>query len=405
MATEIESAWSPAKRFTLVSNGISGVEQAKMLPDNYYPYGKFAFSVSVSNDGNVCVIGALNNNDSLYSHGAAYVYRRQNGFWTMEAKLTSDDNPTGRDFGYAVAISGDGATIAVFSLELNGPGTYTPHIHVFVKSGSNWVLQKKLSMPTVVYRYGDFRNFITLASDGNTLAFGGKLYESSAAAGAVYIYVRTGTVWVEQAKLTVSDGGSLFGRSVSLSNSGNDIAIGASEHAYVFTRSGSTWSQQARLTPSDGASSYGWGSSVSISGDGNTVVSGYLVTGTVGSGAAFVFTRSGVTWSQRSKLTLAGGHDGDYFGNSVSISDNGSVCAVGAYHDGERVEHGGSVTIFKKNGGVWEKAFKLIPSDVLGGDAFGYSLSLSRDGKTCVVGSLNGTDQFGYNYGSAYVFV
>lgn len=413
MATLITSPWSNGRRFTVVSDDISGVEQAKLMANDGKWEDRFGISASVSNDGNICVVGAVLSGANGSQAGAAYVYRRQNGVWSQEAKLTTSDGQSGDSFGYTVAISGDGATVSVSSVNDGDSGSNRGSVYVFVKSGSDWVQQTKL-LPPAAEATTSYGISASLSSDGNTLAVGHQLEDSPTTdAGSVYIYVRTGAVWAEQAELTVSDGIKNFGRSVSLSNSGNDIAIGAYGTAenhgcvYVFTRSGTTWSQQARVTASDGASGDSLGSSVSISGDGNTVLAGAHGDDTKGisAGAAYVYTRSGVIWSQHSKLMLSDGSAGDYFGVSVSINDDGSFCAVGAHRDDDKDEDSGSVTIFKKNGAVWEQTYKLLASDGRNSDIFGYSVSLSGDGKTCVGGAYLNSNPRGTNAGAAYVFI
>ena len=413
MATLITSPWSNGRRFTVVSDDISGLEQAKLLANDGEANAAFGNSVSVSNDGSVCVIGAVYSGATSIQVGAAYLYRRQNGVWSQEAKLTPSDGQSGDYFGYAVAISGDGITVSVSSYYDDDSGSNHGAVYVFVKSGSDWVQQTKLLQPAAeaAISYG---GSISLSSDGNTLAVGRHVGNSpTASSGSVYIYVRTGAAWAEQAKLTVSDGNMHLGRSVSLSNSGNDIAIGAYGTdgnygcVYVFTRSDTTWSQQARVTASDGASGDNLGGSVSISGDGNTVLAGAYHSDTKGTsaGAAYVYTRSGVTWSQHSKQMLSDGIDRDFFGYSVSINDNGSFCVVGAYGDDDKGGGSGSVTIFKKNGAVWEQTYKLLPADGVGGGEFGISVSLSGDGKTCVGGAYSDTNPRGFRAGAAYVFI
>lgn len=413
MATLITSPWSNGRRFTVVSDDISGVEQAKLMANDGAASAFFGNSVSVSNDGNICVIGAVNSGAAGSQVGAAYIYRRQNGVWNQEAKLTASDGQSGDNFGYSVAVSGDGVTVSVSSINDDDSGSNRGSVYVFVKSGSDWIQQTKL-LPPAAEAGTSYGISISLSSDGNTLAVGRHLEDiPTTDAGSVYIYARTGGVWAQQTKLTVSDGPMHFGRSVCLSNSGDDLVVGAygtvEDHGcvYVFTRSGVTWTQQARLTASDGVSGDSLGYSVSISGDGNTVLAGAYGNGTKGTsaGAAYVYTRSGVTWPQHSKLTLADGSAGDYFGHSVSISDNGLFCAVGAYLDDDKGSGSGAVAIFKKNGATWEQTSKLLPSDGTVSDRFGYSVSLSGDGKTCVGGAYFNTNPRGTNAGAAYVFI
>ncbi len=211
MATLITSPWSNGRRFTVVSDDISGVEQAKLLANDGEANINLGFSVSVSNDGSVCVIGAPGGGATGSQAGAAYVYRRQNGVWSQEAKLTASDGHSGDSFGYIVAISGDGATVSVSSVNDGDSGSNRGSVYVFVKSGSDWIQQTKL-LPPAAEATTSYGISASLSSDGNTLAVGRHLEDSPTTdAGSVYIYVRTGAVWAEQAKLTVSDGSMHFG--------------------------------------------------------------------------------------------------------------------------------------------------------------------------------------------------
>jgi hypothetical protein len=176
--------------------------------------------------------------------------------------------------------------------------------------------------------------------------------------GSAYIFVRAGTTWTQQAKFIASDGaaGDFFGYSVSISGDYAVIGayvddVGANSNqgsAYVFMRSGTTWAQQAKLIASDGAAGDYFGSSVSISGD-------YVVIGARGDdiganydqGSAYVFVRSGTTWTQQAKLTTSDGAAGDQFGNSVSIS--GDYVVIGAQSDDTVTNSNqGSACVFRK---------------------------------------------------------
>ena len=154
------------------------------------------------------------------------------------------------------------------------------------------------------------------------------------------VYPITIDPFVQQAKLTASDGAAydLFGFSVSIS--GDTAVVGAwadddagaeSGSAYVFVRIGSTWSQQAKLTANDAAAGDSFGESVSISGDTAVVGAGGDDDGGAGSGSAYVFVRIGSTWSQQAKLTANDAAVHDWFGGSVSIS--GDTALVGAFGD------------------------------------------------------------------------
>ena len=159
--------------------------------------------------------------------------------------------------------------------------------------------------------------------------------------------------------------------------------------AYVFVRSGTTWSQQAKLTASDGADYDAFGFSVSV--DGDTVAVGAVTghsTASVNAGAAYVFVRSGRTsWTQQAKLDASDGADWDYFGWSVSV--DGDTVVVGAPGDdssGRRCWLGIFVCAQRAVGlPVWIQQAKLTASDGADWDEFGDSVSV--DGHTLVVGA------------------
>ncbi len=212
----------------------------------------------------------------------------------------------------------------------------------------------------------------------------------------------------EQAKLTASDGAMVdqFGSSVSIS--GDYCLVGAygdddngmgSGSAYIFKRDGTSWIEQPKLTASDGAASDNFGSSVSIDGDYAIVGAEYDDDKGDDSGSAYIFKRDGTDWTEQGKLTGYDGAAGDLFGNSVSIS--GDYCLVGALRDDDRGENSGSVYIYKRDGTSWTEQAKLTASDGSGLEEFGCSVSIS--GGHCVVGADQDDDN-GLNSGSAYLF-
>jgi len=213
---------------------------------------------------------------------------------------------------------------------------------------------------------------------------------------------------IPQFKLTASDpaAGDQFGNTVSVSGDtavvgawSDDDAGSASGSAYVFTRSGSTWTQQQKLTASDAAAGDGFGWSVSVWGD--TAVVGASSNDDAGSasGSAYIFTRNGSTWTQQAKLTASDAAEGEFFGCSVSVS--GDTAVVGAQGNTAMLSRPGSAYVFTRNGSTWTQQAKLTASDAAAGDLFGDPVSVSGD--TAVVGAY-GNDDAGSWSGSAYVF-
>ena len=218
-----------------------------------------------------------------------------------------------------------------------------------------------------------------IAMSGSTALVGAPEHDSMS--GSAYVFVRSGSNWVEQQKLVASNGqaGDELGMAVALDgDTALATAQGSSAGAYVFVRSGSTWTEQQKLVPGDGSPSGGFGTSAALSGD--TALVGSTSTGyTLDAGAAYVFVRSGGTWTQQQKLVPDDTAAGDYFGIAVALS--GDTAMIGEW----RPHVPGAVYVFTRSAGVWTQQQKLSASDATGWDAFGNALAI--DGDTAVVGA------------------
>jgi hypothetical protein len=247
---------------------------------------------------------------------------------------------------------------------------------------------------------------VSLSSDGSTALVGAYKDDDE---GAAYIFTGSGSTWTQKEKLTASVGvdDNLFGRSVSLSSDGEIALIGAckgnsssSDAAYIFTDSGSTWTQKKELTASDGEATDYFGYRVSLSSDGSTAIIGaYGANGE--SGAAYIFTGSESTWVQKAKLNASDGAASDYFGLSVSLSSDGKTALLGATGYNSRT---GSAYIFTESGSTWRQKAKLTTSDGAASDYFGTFVSLSSDGSTALIGALRHDDN-GTDTGAAYSYL
>ena len=418
MATSITSPWSTGRRFSVKVEDISA-EQAKLTASDGADSDYFGYSVAVSGDGNTAVIGARYDDDRGSESGSAYVFTRSGGSWTQQAKLTASDGAAGDVFGYSVAVSGDGSTAVIGAHGDDDRGSESGSAYVFTRSGSSWTQQAKLTASDGAA--GDIFGYsVAVSGDGNTAVIGAYGDDDRGIeSGSAYVFTRSGGSWTQQAKLTASDGAAGdvfdFGYSVAVSGDGSTAVIGAygdddrgseSGSAYVFTRSGGSWTQQAKLTASDGAAGDVFGYSVAVSGDGSTAVIGAHGDDDRGSesGSAYVFTRSGSSWTQQAKLTASDGAAGDIFGYSVAVSGDGNTAVIGAYGDDDRGIESGSAYVFTRSGSSWTQQAKLTASDGAAGDLFGWSVAVSGDGSTAVIGA-HGDDDRGYQSGSAYIFV
>ena len=279
-----------------------------------------------------------------------------------------------------------------------------------------------------------------MSGDGNTLATGA-ISERSAAtgingnqadksadgAGAVYVYVRAGGKWSQQAYVkpwnTTARGG-LFGYSVGLSGNGDTMAVGAYDEergkgaAYIFTRTGGNWAQQIRLMASNAEDGDSLGCSIAISDDGNTMAAGAFdedsllrgiqpptegsndAASDVSTGAAYVFVRTGSAWTQQAFVKATNTRLNDQFAWALSLSRDGNTLAVGSHledsgasglngnQEDATAEDAGAVYVYARSGTTWAPASYVKASSPRASAEFGISVALNGDGKVLAVGAF-----------------
>lgn len=325
-----------------------------------------------------------------------------------EIKITPDDPVMGDQFGSNLAISGDTAAVTAAignSLSIHKGGL----VYVFVRGESGWVQQQKLSgePETQNSSFG-----VGLAIDGDTIVVGDQnVVSGGALTGAAYVFQRQGTVWSLQQKLIPDQGGpdaefSSFGQVIAIQD--DTIIVGAPLYntasnfagaAFVYVRSGGTWTQTQKLTANDMAAEAVMGVSVAISGD--TAVFGAVGDSINGrnSGAAYVFTRQNGVWSQQQKLKAHDPSENALFGQSVSAS--GDIIVVGAPGDIVGNHTVGGAYIFRRGNTGWTNEKKLLSRDSDAVDGYGWAVAV--DGNTIVVGHF-GDQDVAIVGGAAYVY-
>ena len=307
--------------------------------------------------------------------------------------------------GFSVALSGDGNTAII-----GGPwddatpcNCQTGASWVFTRSNGVWTQQgPKLGNPTA---YGTRQGTsVALSADGNTVMVGAPGIAGSQSVGTAYVFTRSGGVWSQQGPTLVpsdDNGFPNFGSSVALSADGNTALIGGfgdaadAGAAWIFTRSNGVWSQQgAKLhgtNPAGAASDQGW--SVALSADGNTaVVGGYFDNN--GIGAIWIFTRSKGAWTQQGPKLVGTGTVGQaYQGYSVSLSHDGNTALVGGWKDDNET---GAAWVFTRSNGTWTQlGAKLVGSGASPPAAQGTSVALSGDGSVALVGGSQDSASIG----------
>jgi FG-GAP-like repeat/FG-GAP repeat len=315
-------------------------------------------------------------------------------------KLVAVDPIGNANQGYRTALSADGTTARVGGLDDNGS---IGAAWIFVGNGPVWTEQTKLVASDFIGspRQG---SSVALSADGNTALVGGPL--DNMGTGAAWVYIRSGTTWTEQAKLigTGNTGLAALGYGVSLSADGNTALVGGAGDnneigaAWVFTRSGSTWTQQGEKLVGSGSSGMSeQGLEVGLSGDGNTAIVGGQVDSP--NGAAWIFVRDNGVWTAQSgKLVGSGIAVNATFGSGVALSYDGNTAVIGGLTDNDGV---GATWIFVRNGSTWnQQGQKLVGSGAVGLAFQGASVAVSADGNTAVVGGQDDNS----NVGAAWVF-
>ena len=356
------------------------------------------FGISVSLSGDVALVGADGDDDS----GSAYVFRRVGGAWVEEAKLTPSDGAAGDIFGQSVSLSGDVALVGARWDDDNGDDSGSAY--VFRRVDGAWVEEAKLTASDGAA----FDGFGYALSVSEAVALVGAFRhdDNGLDSGSAYVFRRVDGAWVEEAELTPSDGTAEDNFGFSVSVSGDVALVGAyldddngdgSGSAYVFRRVGDAWVEEAKLTASDGAGHDRFGFSVSASGDVALVGAREDDDNGLDSGSAYVFRRMGGAWVEEANLTPTDGGELDRFGQSVSVS--GDVALVGAIQDNGLFI--GSAYVFQRVDGAWVEEAKLTASDGAELDFLGFSVSVS--GNAALAGA-RGDDDNGPDSGSAYVF-
>ena len=442
---------------------------------------RFGYALAVSGDGDTLAVGApLEDSAALLidgaeaddcadavpvncaeDSGAVYVLVRDPGTagWTQQAYVKASNTGAGDNFGHAVALSQDGNTLIVGAPleDANGSGegdnsaADSGAAYVYTRSGATWSLQSylKASNPEAGDNFG---HAVALAGEGATLAVGAPLEDgngsgegdnSAADSGAVYVFAASGGGWSQQAYLKASnpEAGDNFGQAVSLSRDGDTLAAGApledsaallingsqgdnsaadSGAAYVFTRTGVTWSQQVYVKSSNTDAGDHFGHALALAGDGATLavtapfedsaalsIGGDAVDDCEGivlincepdSGAAYIYARNGATWGAQAYVKASNTTAQDNFGQAVALSFAGDLLAVGAHLEdsqttgvgGEQSDDGaiqsGAVYVYERAAGEWGNRAYAKASTSGVGDNFGFDLGLSDDGTTLVVG-------------------
>jgi len=325
--TDVNGKRAAGSAYVYTKSGTNWVEQAKLTASDAAADARFGCSVSIF--GDTIVVGANQAKVSgLEFAGAAYVFVRQGTNWIQHSKLTKSHKAEFDLFGTSVAIFGDALVVGASQAMAKGE-EFAGQACVFERSGGAWVERAQLEADDASTDDG-FGISVSMSADSIVVgAFVADL-EGEVDAGAAYIFGRSTSGWVQQTKLQSARASRFdrFGSSVSIS--GDTVVIGANRAdlsegndggaSYVYVRTSAGWVEQARLTTSDGLASDWLGTSVAISGD--TIVVGAFradLQHKPDSGGAYLFQRSGTLWTETAKLLATDPAANDRMGSSVGL--------------------------------------------------------------------------------------
>ena len=429
------SAFASGAVYVFTRQGENWIQQAYVKASNTGATDLFGSSVMLSGDGNTLAVAAHfessaatgidgdENDDSIPQAGAVYVFARIGDTWSQQAYIKAsntgragapDEFGDGDQFGYSLALSADGDTLAVGAI----------------------------------------------TEDSSSRSIGENQQDDTLdASGAVYVFARAGETWSQQAylKASNSEGGDLFGFAVGLSADGTTLVAssydedggtrvvngpddnlrGASGALFVFEFDGGTWRETAYLKGSRSERTDQLGYSVAISDDGNTIAGGAgdedcLLPGVnppgcdndspeeIGAniwvGAAYVFVRQGNTWTEQAFVKASNPRPYNSYGVRLALSGNGDTLAVTAYLEdeattgvhgseaapfltvpyldawrerGSQADESGAVYLYTRVDGDWTQQAYVKASNAQSGDEFGSAVALSGDGRIMAVAAHN----------------
>jgi hypothetical protein len=370
------------------------VTSSKLVP-TFGGSSRFGYSVALSGEGNTALVGAFFYGEAK---GAAWVFTRSGGNWTEQGLLTGKEEIGAAEFGKSVALSSEGNTALIGGQADNKKDGAA---WVFTRSAGKWAQQGAKLTGKEEIGAAEFGFSVAISGEGGFLLIGGPSDHNTV--GAAWAYFISAGKWLPLGpKLTAEGeiGEGYFGSSVALSREGTTALIGAAFEstvgsAWVFTYSISDgWKQQgAALTVSESGLAVEFGHSVALSADGNTALIGAPGANHY-DGAAWVFTRSGGEWTQQGER-LTGKEEGGEaaFGWSVALSSGGNTALIGAPFE-ERFD--GAAWVFTHSGAEWRQLGpKLTGNEEIlttpvgypsQGSAFGSSVALSSEANIALIG-------------------
>lgn len=366
----------------------------------------FGYSTAISADGTIVAVGANANDSNGNGSGQVRVFGYVNGVWSQIGGDLNGESG-GDQTGQSVSLSSDGSIVAIGEPLNNDLGFTSGQVRVFKNINNTWT-QVGQDL------YGDDSSAfagrtVDLSTDGSILAFGipNAVVNGVAFTGKVRVFEQQNSTWVQKGGDINGDGSIIkFGENISLSADGNILAIGQTGNpgsqaqtdigrVKVYQFINNQWVQLGSTIPGSFVNDE-FGSSVSLS-DSGTI----LAIGSFSSNQVKVYQLNSGNWTQLGN-TLVGQNPGDFFGGRVSLSNNGNFLAIGARFNSIDGFNKGRAYIYQNQSGTWTQVNNHI-SGANNGDLSAFALAISQDGSKVIIGAT-GNDDAGSNAGHVRVF-
>lgn len=402
-----------ASDFTLETSEMSiGLSELNKMvgyfkASNTHSGNGYGNAIAISTDGLILAVAALEEGsdatgistdgtgeDANYyspadSSGAVYLYKKDDMRWKQIAYVKASNSDIGDKFGSSIALSADGATLAVGAknqdLTVNGVSSNAGAAYIFEFNGLNWIETRILKFNSYLNNLDNFGYSLSLSDDGNSLAVSAP-FESYGVigehvngistgmntyvpyaydTGAVLFYEKIEGEWTNTSYIKASFSGSYdyFGYSISLSGDGKTLAVGAIGEDSDY-----------RGTSDD----------ISVANNDSRT----------DSGAVFVFEKQNSRWVQAQYLKASNAESGDGFGHSVSLNKDGSVMVVGAPKQGVDKQESGAIYVFENMvSGLKQTGYvKASNFDVY--DGFGTAVYVSASGEMIAASAYGEDSQY-----------
>lgn len=336
--------------YVFIRSGVTWTLEQKISASDKAASDSFGKSVAIDADATRLAIGSYQADVSAVTDvGAVYIYLRTGTTWAFEQKIVAADRVTGDYFGWSLAMATDGSRLV--SGAIRNDVSSVPDsgaAYVFSRSGTVWTQEQKI-VPSDPGNTDFFGNRVTCDASCTRIAVGVRLAETGFTnSGAAYVFLRTGTTWAQEQKIIPFDAATElnFGMTVALDATGTRMVVGAPatgagtsstiSAVYIYLRSGTVWALEQKIAPSDKGAGDQVGYWVAINATGSHVVVGSHQNDPASvsnAGAAYLFSRNGTTWNQENKYTASDKAANDGFGITVAIAADNSrvvICASDA---------------------------------------------------------------------------